>query len=74
MIKLTPTQRAFERTLTDRLGRTVTVHVVLDEGAALDRVIARLANRIRSSKNGRAATAADGVIRVTIARDGKSTP
>jgi hypothetical protein len=69
MIKLAPSQRTFTRILNDRFGEKVTVRVVLDEGEALDRVIARLANKVRSSKTQRAASAADGVIRVTIEED-----
>ena len=68
-VKLSPGQRAFTRELSDRAGAAVTVRVVIDEGAALDRVIRRLANRVRSSRSQRAATAADGVIRVTIVND-----
>ena len=68
MIKLLKDQRTFTRVLSDRLGNEVVVRVIIDEGAALDRVIQRLANRVRTSKTMRAATAADGVIRVTIER------
>ena len=69
MIKLSPGQRTFVRELSDRAGATVTIRVVIDEGAALDRVIRRLANRVRSSRTQKDASAADGVIRVTIEHD-----
>ncbi len=46
-VKLSPGQRTFVRTLSDRAGAAVTVRVVIDEGAALDRVIRRLANKLR---------------------------
>ncbi len=72
-LKLTPSQRTFTRTFTDRAGASVVVRVVIDEGHALDRVIQRLANKVRGSKTQRAASAADGVIRVTLERD-RSTP
>lgn len=68
-VKLSPGQRTFVRTLSDRAGAAITVRVVIDEGAALDRVIRRLANKVRSSRSQRAASAADGVIRVTIEHD-----
>jgi hypothetical protein len=68
-IKLSPGQRTFTRTLTDGAGVEVVVRVVIDEGHALDRVIRRLANKVRSSRSQRAAMAADGVIRVTIEHD-----
>ena len=71
-VKLLPGQRTFTRVLVDRAGKETVVRVVIDEGAALDRVIARLANKVRSSKTQRAASAADGVIRVTLEHEVKS--
>ncbi len=68
-VKLSPSERMFERTLTDRSGAEVVVRIIIDEGHALDRVIQRLANKIRNSKTQRIASAADGVIRVSIVRD-----
>ena len=68
-VKLSPGQRTFTRVMTDRTGTEITIRVVIDEGAALDRVIKRLANKVRSSKTQRAASAADGVIHVTLERD-----
>lgn len=70
-IKLLPTERTFTRELVDRTGTKVVVRVIIDEGQPLDRVIARLANKVRSSKTRRLATAADGVIRVYIEPEGK---
>lgn len=68
-VKLTPSQRTFTRTLKDARGVEVVVRVVIDEGAALDRVISRLASKVRNSRSQKAAMAADGVIRVTIEHD-----
>jgi hypothetical protein len=73
-VKLTKTERTFTRTLTDRAGKSVVVRVIIDDGPALDRVIARLANRVRSSKTRRLATAADGMVRVYIERDESEAP
>jgi hypothetical protein len=67
--KLTSTQRTFTRSFTDGTGASVIARVVIDEGAALDRVVQRLANKVRSSKTQKAASAADGVIRVTLDQD-----
>jgi hypothetical protein len=72
-VKLTKTERTFTRTLTDRAGRSVVVRVIIDDPPALDRVIARLANRVRSSKTRRLATAADGMVRVYIEREETET-
>jgi hypothetical protein len=72
-VKLSPGQRTFTRVLQDRTGTEVVVRVVIDEGAALDRVIQRLANRVRQSRTMKAASAADGLIRVTIDSDPEPT-
>jgi hypothetical protein len=72
-VKLTKTERTFTRTLTDRAGKSVVVRVIIDDGPALDRVIARLANRVRSSKTRRLATAADGMVRVYIEHEETET-
>lgn len=68
-VKLTPTERTFTRELVDRTGMKVVVRVIIDDGPALDRVIARLVNRVRGSKTRRLASAADGMIRVYIEHD-----
>lgn len=59
------TRRIVERVLRDRSGREVTVCVEIDEGPALDREIARLANRLQGSTGRqRVASSAGGVLRV----------
>ena len=68
-VKLLKTERTFTRELVDRAGTRVVVRVIIDDGPPLDRVIARLANRVRSSKTRRVASAADGMIRVYIEHD-----
>lgn len=68
-VKLLKTERTFTRELVDRAGNKVVVRVIIDDGPALDRVIQRLANRVRSSKTRRVASAADGMIRVYIEHD-----
>lgn len=55
-----------ERLLTDGNGKNVRVVVTIDEyGDALERAIARLANKARDSKTG-TATALDGAVRVSV--------
>lgn len=65
-VKLTATQRVFTRTFVDGTGAEFVAHVVFDEGAPLDRLVRRLANKVRGSRTQKAASAADGVFRVTV--------
>lgn len=58
--------RTMERTLVDGTGKEFRVRVQIDEGAALEGEIIHLANKARQSPRHRSATAAGGVLRVTL--------
>lgn len=58
-----------ERTFTDGYGKRFRAVVEIDEaGAAIERAILRLANKVRCAGSGKV-TALDGAVRVTVAEE-----
>jgi hypothetical protein len=68
--KLLATEQVLTRVFTDARGNEVMCRVVLDIGYPLDRCVQRLANKVRSSRMMKVASARPtGLIRVSIVKD-----